>query len=540
MIDKLVTLFRRSAVSFLIITLLLVLGSFLIPAALRRAEGLQTALYHQAHVHALALEREIIAFRERVESLTSRTMIREALRDYLDGAISADQAFAFIAPRFADGAMVYDDLQGAARYTADGDLVTYYGALLPPAAHGLLQTDGPPWPEALPQPDVPLQRADITAYRGRQYNLHVRIAVPIVDNGRLLGQDVAIFQLPDALASPRPELTLDIETGQLQEAVSYTENGRRGFRIPIGDTGLVLNASYPRAAATAAVTDIDAGVLAFVVLSVAFILLAWYVTLYQNVRRLFDTLVEQELRLSQAARQNELLVRETNHRVKNNLSMVMGMIDLQLATDGREPSRTMLSELKERIRSVVTIHDMLHSGQDLENIELLAYLERLSRKTVAGMAQAEVRLAVTGNEVQLPADECVAAGLIVNELCTNALKYGVGAGGTLTINIELEWGDREGPARLPRVRISVMNDGPPLPRGIDPHTSEGFGLRMVRALTEQLGGSLEFDREPQTVFHIVFPLCRAKARRCRSRRSRHGARSALCATGVTRAAAHLR
>lgn len=246
--------------------------------------------------------------------------------------------------------------------------------------------------------------------------------------------------------------------------------------------------------------------LAFVILSVALILLAWYVTLYKNVRRLFDTLVEQESRLSEAARRTELLVRETNHRVKNNLSMVMGMVDLQLATDSRDSSCTTLPDLRERIRSVVTIHDMLHSGEDLENIELRAYLERLSRKTVAGMARAEVKLVVTGTELILPANECVAAGLIVGELCTNALKYGVGDVGNLTISIELEGRELEQPAHLPSVRISVMNDGTPLPRGLDPHTSEGFGLRMVRVLTEQLGGSLEFEREPQTAFHICFPL----------------------------------
>lgn len=496
MINELVALFRRSAVSFLIITLLLVAGALLVPAAQRRAEELQTSYYHQAHVYALALEREMSAFRERGESLASRTMIRRALRDYLDGTISADEAFSFIAPRFADGAAVYDDLISAARYSVDGELVTSYGMPVPPAVSELLRPA-----------DRPL-RAHITADRGDNYDLHVRIAVPIVDNEGLLGQDVAVFRLSDALASSIPQLTLTVEAERLQEPVSYRENGRRGFRVPIGDTGLLINASYPRAAVAVAVTDFDVSVLALVILSVLFILLTWYKTLYKSVRRLFDTLVEQESQLSEATRRTKLLARETNHRVKNNLAMVIGLIDLQLATDDHQPAGRTLPELRERIRSVVTVHDMLHSGEDLQNIELRAYLERLSRKTVAGMSQAEVTLVVSGSEVVLPADACLTAGLIVNELCTNALKYGLGAGGTLTINIESNGSGEEPYAESgsTAVRISVKNDGPPLPRGIDPHSSDGFGLRMVRALTEQLGGSLEFEREPQTAFHVVFPV----------------------------------
>lgn len=499
MIQKLEHVFRRSAALFLVIYLILLIGAYLVPTVIRRREQVHTALQNSAQMHALRLEREIVALQERVYALTSRTVIRHALRDYLDGRISRAELQQETQARYADGVAVYDELQSAARYDIHGELVAAYGEPPPPPLTRAAVPSG--------------AAAEFAIERVGAHDLLVTVAVPILDNGRLLGQDSVRFRLARALLPPMRQLTLTL--------VDDADNARRGSTdrseasayapsFALADTGLVLQASYKPVTVASAIAELEAAALWFILLSAVAMLLVWYVTLYRGVRPLFQTLVQQEARLSEALRQRELVVRETNHRVKNNLSMVMGMIDLQLHSgepdsDKQAALQAAMQELKQRLRSVSTIHDMLHSGRDLEQVELRSYLQRLVEQTLASLAVADVRFVLRGPQVNVHADTAVLVGLAVSELSTNALKYGLDQGGELVVEIDrADTADSDGGSGN-LLTIAVENSGRLMPQQIDPYRSQGFGLRMIRLLVEQLGGSLEFQRTPQTAFRFSFP-----------------------------------
>ncbi|TVR31524.1 MAG: sensor histidine kinase [Spirochaetaceae bacterium] len=494
---KLEHVFRRSAALFLLIYLILLIGAYLVPTVNRRREQVHMALQTSAQMHALRLEREMVALQERVYALASRTVIRHALRDYLDGRISRAELQQQTQARYADGVAVYDDLQSAARYDIRGELVAAYGE-----------------PPPLMRAAVPSgAAAEFAIERVGAHDLLVTVAVPIVDNDRLLGQDSVRFLLARALLPSMQRLTLtlvddadNVQRGSAgrSEASTYT------LSFALAGTGLLLQASYQPVTVAAAIAELEAAALWFIVLSAVAMLLVWYVTLYRGVRPLFQTLVQQEAQLSEALQQRELVVRETNHRVKNNLNMVMGMIDLQLHSSEPDSDRqaalqSAMQELKQRLRSVSTIHDMLHSGQDLQQVELRSYLQRLVEQTVASLAAADVRLLLRGPQVSVHADTAVIVGLVVSELCTNALKYGLDQGGELVVEIDQADNADSAGASGNLLTIAVENSGRLMPQQIDPYRSQGFGLRMIRLLVEQLGGSLEFQRTPQTAFRFSFP-----------------------------------
>ena len=133
-------------------------------------------------------------------------------------------------------------------------------------------------------------------------------------------------------------------------------------------------------------------------------------------------------------------------------------------------------------------------------IELGEYLNSLMKEFCAPMSVWPKRYAFASNrsEVFLPVDWAIPCGLIVNELATNALKHAFHgrAGGEIAIALRLL--DDQ------RICIVIGDDGSGLPQGLEWSSSDTFGLRLVRMLTEQLNGTLDLRDGPGTVFQLTF------------------------------------
>jgi two-component sensor histidine kinase len=125
-----------------------------------------------------------------------------------------------------------------------------------------------------------------------------------------------------------------------------------------------------------------------------------------------------------AARQAVLLT-EMNHRVANSLQLISSLIELQARRVGDDTARALLRQAVERVEAVTLVHRRLYTTQDVEFVEMSAYLaglvEELSRATLGRDGPA--RIVLTAEPVRLETDRAVAVGLVVNELVTNALKY---------------------------------------------------------------------------------------------------------------------
>jgi two-component sensor histidine kinase len=209
---------------------------------------------------------------------------------------------------------------------------------------------------------------------------------------------------------------------------------------------------------------------------------------------------EAESGLAASLNEKETLLKEIHHRVKNNLQVVSGLLQLQSACVPDEATRELLRESQGRVRSMALIHEQLYQVGDLARVHFISYLETLVTTIVRSHAShaAQVEIAVTGDEVHLSVDEGIPCGLIVNELVTNALKYAFPDGRRGSIAISLH--------QLPgaRIRLEVRDNGIGLPPGHDPASASSLGLRLVRNLVQQLEGELTVTKDGGTSFTINF------------------------------------
>lgn len=186
---------------------------------------------------------------------------------------------------------------------------------------------------------------------------------------------------------------------------------------------------------------------------------------------------------TRAARERaEMLLAEVHHRVANSLSMVTSLLRLQ-ASAASDEVRSALTEAQARIAAISGVHRSLYLGDDVHTVTLDAYLQSMLqdfRKTIP----ESIRLVIEACPLKISADRAVSLGIVVSELATNAAKYAWPDGGAGELRVELTEPE-PGLARL-----VVADDG----IGSDPEGTAlgtGLGQKLIRAMAERLGGSVE-------------------------------------------------
>jgi two-component sensor histidine kinase len=147
------------------------------------------------------------------------------------------------------------------------------------------------------------------------------------------------------------------------------------------------------------------------------------------------------------------------------------------------------------------IHESLYQSENLSEINFPVYIRQLAAHLFRsyGADPTRVRISESIGDVRLPIDTAVPCGLIVNELVSNSLKYAFPDGKTGEIRIEMR---EEGCARI---RLEVSDNGIGLPEGVSFSSTKSLGLRLVRTLADQLGGTIEMGCEPGARITLTFP-----------------------------------
>jgi PAS domain S-box-containing protein len=207
-----------------------------------------------------------------------------------------------------------------------------------------------------------------------------------------------------------------------------------------------------------------------------------------------------ETALKTALAEKNVLLREVNHRVKNNLAIVSSLLNLQAGQISDPQARKALQESRERVRTIGLIHEKLYRTRDVTHIDIGEYLSGLAAQVIESYlgGAGRVRLETRIEPVSMNIDQAVPCGLIVNELVTNALKYGFPAGRSGTVRVDLE---RSGDGNL---TLIVADDGAGFPENVDIRTAKSMGMQIVALLSEQLGGSGEFLPGKGVTFRLTF------------------------------------
>jgi two-component sensor histidine kinase len=210
------------------------------------------------------------------------------------------------------------------------------------------------------------------------------------------------------------------------------------------------------------------------------------VAFLQGAANILGMAIEQQQyqrKLQAALDRHQVLLREVNHRVKNSLQLVSGMLQLQANAVGDPDLSERLNEASTRIMAVGRAYDRLAYNADYENIDLVAYLREVIEDLEPMVAPNKIHFKAP-EEIQFAADRAILVALVINELISNAGKYAYPDSADGSIWVRLVQTDKNS------VLVSVRDDGVGLPAGFDPTTSKRLGTRLIAALSKQLDAEL--------------------------------------------------
>jgi two-component sensor histidine kinase len=204
----------------------------------------------------------------------------------------------------------------------------------------------------------------------------------------------------------------------------------------------------------------------------------------------------------------ERLMAEVNHRVKNSLQMISGLLHMHSRVASRPEVRAELAEARNRVLTVARVHDRLYRTDKLATVKLDELLRDVGddlAPTLLTTDGAPVMLVVDADPVEVTVEKAVPLVLAVNELVTNAVKYAFPRGRAGRVWAQLRSGSDD-------VTVIVEDNGAGLPPDFDTAKSTGLGLTLVAGLVNQVGGTLTPGTSPQggARFTIVFPRTAAK------------------------------
>lgn len=213
-----------------------------------------------------------------------------------------------------------------------------------------------------------------------------------------------------------------------------------------------------------------------------------------------------ESKLVSSVKEKEILLREIHHRVKNNMQMIQSLLSLQADKISRADVKQALMDSNNRIKSMALIHETLYRSEDMANLDIKAYFNNVIKHLYRVYHDPEqlITLSIEIDPVALDIDRCVACGLIINELVSNAMKYAFPgmSQGNLWI-----WFRNENDNSA---TLIVTDNGCGLPDDFDVDASDSLGLKIVRILAEgQLKGSLSVVKDNGASFQICFPLIKS-------------------------------
>ncbi len=198
--------------------------------------------------------------------------------------------------------------------------------------------------------------------------------------------------------------------------------------------------------------------------------------------------------------EKELLLKEVHHRIKNNMNTMLNLLSLQ-ANSLNEPSAIKaLETAKNRFLSMSVLFDKLYRSENLKKMSIANYIPSLLEEIITNFPNADsVKLLKNIEDFTIDINKIQPIGIIINELITNIMKYAfVGRSeGIITITSELK--DNH-------AIIIVQDNGVGIPESINFGNSSGFGMELVKMLSEQIKANISIERGEGTKFILEFEV----------------------------------
>jgi PAS domain S-box-containing protein len=199
-------------------------------------------------------------------------------------------------------------------------------------------------------------------------------------------------------------------------------------------------------------------------------------------------------------KEKEVLLQEIHHRVKNNLGIVSGLLQMQCRRTQNAQATAILRDSQNRIASIALVHEKLYRSEELADIDFAQYIPDLTTHLFDSynVSSNQIKLIIQVDNASLDIETAIPCGLIINELVSNALKYSFPE--QLIGKIEVKFYQDAGGELI----LIVRDNGVGLPAEFDSKKTKTLGLTLVQGLVKQLRGKLDIKSEQGTEFKITF------------------------------------
>jgi two-component sensor histidine kinase len=209
---------------------------------------------------------------------------------------------------------------------------------------------------------------------------------------------------------------------------------------------------------------------------------------------------ESQVVIGNSLKEKEVLLAEIQHRVKNNLAVISGLLNLQLSNAQGDEARLLLLDAKNRVMSIAMAHERLYKKQDLSKINLGHYLQELTEEIV-GSHDLNSRICIQKQivDVDIPITKAVPTGLIINEVLTNSLKHAfsndfqnpaIGLKMVLDENV---------------IHITLHDNGVGF-GDLKERKESSLGISLIESLANQIDAEISFTNKAGAFVELSYPI----------------------------------
>jgi PAS domain S-box-containing protein len=208
-----------------------------------------------------------------------------------------------------------------------------------------------------------------------------------------------------------------------------------------------------------------------------------------------------EEKIIHSLQEKEVLLKEIHHRVKNNLQIIISLLNLQSDFIKDEQTLKAVTDGQNRVRSMALVHEKFYQGEDLAEINFEEYTKKLCGFIYQsyGDGSGRIKMHVSSDPgISFDMDTAMPCGLLINEIVSNCYKYAFpeDKAGDISVRFQRKPGNH--------ILLTISDNGIGLPQNFQIDEAETLGMQLMQALTSQLDGKLEVYNDNGTRFEIEF------------------------------------
>lgn len=220
---------------------------------------------------------------------------------------------------------------------------------------------------------------------------------------------------------------------------------------------------------------------------------------YRQKQRSNNLISGKNAQLQHLLTEKEWLLKEIHHRVKNNLQIVMSLLNSQSVYIDNEPALTAIHDSQHRVHAMSLIHQKLYNTENVSSIDMSLYVRELTAYLMESFdTRQKIRVEFNIEPLEMDVSQAVPLGLILNEAITNTIKYAFPGDMRGTTSISLTTLSQN------HYLLTIADNGIGIPQASINRKEGSLGMSLMKGLSEDLDGSLEIENNKGTVIRVSF------------------------------------